>query len=132
MFRAARVALASRKAVLVAGLFAASPYHLLVVYYRSDFAELLASAFFPLLPLGVVWVAREGWRRVPFLALVMALIWLSNAPAAVIAVYSLVFIFLVAYLVQRDLRLLVYGAVATPGGFGLLAFYLFPPPPQTT
>src|SRR6267142_2269717 len=46
--------------------------------------------------------------------------------AAVIAVYSLVFIFLVAYLVQRDLRLLVYGAAATAGGFGLAAFYILP------
>src|SRR5258708_37792194 len=126
MFRAARVALASRKAVLVAGLFAANPYHLLLVYYRSDFAELLASAFFPLLPLGIVWVAREGWRRVPMLALVVALIWLSNAPAAVIAGYSVVFIFLIAYLVQRDLRLLVYGAAATAGGFGLAAVFILP------
>src|SRR5712672_2810620 len=126
MFLLARESLAPRQAVLVAALFAANPYHLLLVYYRSDFAELLASAFFPLLPLGVVWVAREGWRRVPMLALVVALIWLSNAPAAVIAVYSLGFIFLIAYVVQRDLRLLVYGAAATAGGFGLAAFYILP------
>src|SRR6267154_3750592 len=126
MFLLARESLTPRQAVLVAALFAANPYHLLLVYYRSDFAELLASAFFPLLPLGVVWVAREGWRRVPMLAFVVALIWLSNAPAAVIAVYSLVFIFLIAYLVQRDLHLLVYGAAATAGGFGLAAFYILP------
>src|SRR5258705_2767959 len=126
MFLLARESLTSRQAVLVAALFAANPYHLLLVYYRSDFAELLASAFFPLLPLGIVWVAREGWRRVPMLALVVALIWLSNAPAAVIAVYSVVFIFLIAYLVQRDLRLLVYGAAATAGGFGLAAVYILP------
>jgi hypothetical protein len=126
MFLLARESLTPRQAVLVAAFFAANPYHLLLVYYRSDFAELLASAFFPLLPLGVVWVAREGWPRVPFLALVVALIWLSNAPAAVIAVYSLVFLFLIAYLVQRDLRLLVYGTAATAGGFGLAAFYILP------
>jgi len=126
MFLLARESLTPRQAVLVAALFAANPYHLLLIYYRSDFAELLASAFFPLLPLGVVWVAREGWRRVPILALAVALIWLSNAPAAVIAVYSLVFLFLVAYLVQHDLRLLVYGSAATAGGFGLAAFYILP------
>jgi hypothetical protein len=126
MFLLARESLTPRQAVLVAALFAANPYHLFLIYYRSDFAELLASAFFPLLPLGVVWVAREGWRRVPILALVVALIWLSNAPAAVIAVYSLVFLFLVAYAVRRDLRLLVYGAAATAGGFGLAAFYILP------
>jgi hypothetical protein len=113
MFLLARESPTPRQAVLVAALFAANPYHFLLIYYRSDFAELLASA---LLPLGVVWVAREGWRRVPILALVVALIWLSNAPAAVIAVYSLVFLFLVAYAVRRDLRLLVYGAAAKAGG----------------
>jgi hypothetical protein len=126
MYLLAREALTTRQAVLAAVLFAANPYHLLLVYYRSDFAELLASAFFPLLPLGVLWIAREGWRRIPMLALVVALIWLSNAPAAVIAVYSLVFLLLVAYAVQRDLRLLVYGAAAMAGGFGLAAFYILP------
>src|SRR5882762_6545929 len=63
MFLLARESLTPRQAVLVAALFAANPYHLLLVYYRSDFAELLVSAFFPLLSLAVVWVAREGWRR---------------------------------------------------------------------
>jgi hypothetical protein len=126
MFMLAREALPARQAVLAAVLFAANPYHLLLIYYRSDFAELLASAFFPLLPLGVVWIAREGWRRVPMLALVVALIWLSNAPAAVIAVYSLVFLLLLAYAAERDRRLLMYGATALAGGFGLAAFYILP------
>lgn len=126
MFLLARESLIPRQAALVAALFAANPYHLLLIYYRSDFAELLASAFFPLLPLGVLSIAREGWRRVPMLALVVALIWLSNAPAAVIAVYSLVFLFLIAYAVQRNLRLLIYGAAATAGGFGLAGFYILP------
>jgi hypothetical protein len=126
MFMLAREALPARQAVLAAALFAANPYHLLLIYYRSDFAELLASAFFPLLPLGAVWIVREGWRRVPMLALVVALIWLSNAPAAVIAVYSLVFLLLLAYAADRDRRLLMYGATALAGGFGLAAFYILP------
>lgn len=126
MFQLARESLPRWQAILAAALFAANPYHLLLVYYRSDFAEVLASAFFPLLPLGVLWVAREGWRRVPVLALVVALIWLSNAPAAVIAVYSLVFLLLIAYVLERDWRLLIYGSAALAGGFGLAAFYILP------
>lgn len=126
MFLLARESLPRWQAILAAALFAANPYHVLLVYYRSDFAELLASAFFPLLPLGVLWVAREGWRRVPILALVVALIWLSNAPAAVIAVYSLVFLLLIAYVFERDWRLLMYGSAALAGGFGLAAFYILP------
>jgi hypothetical protein len=126
MFLLARESLPQRQAVLAAVLFAANPYHLLLVYYRSDFAELVASAFFPLMAWGVIRVAQEGWRRVPLLAAVVAAIWLSNAPAAVIAVYSLVFLLVVAYAVERDRRLLLYGSAALAGGFGLAAFYILP------
>jgi hypothetical protein len=126
MYLLARESLPQRQAALAAVFFAANPYHLLLVYYRSDFAELLASALFPLLPWGVARVARDGWRGTPILALVVALVWLSNAPAAVIAVYSVVFLFIVAYAVVRDLRLLPYGSVATAAGFGLAAFYILP------
>ena len=126
MYLMAREALPQRQAALAAMLFAANPYHLLLVYYRSDFAELLASAFFPLLVWGVMRIARDGWRSVPILALGVALIWLSNAPAAVIAVYSVVFLLVVAYAAVRDLRLLLYGAVAVAAGFGLAAFYILP------
>jgi hypothetical protein len=126
MFLLARESLPQRQAVLAAVLFAANPYHLLLVYYRSDFAELVASAFFPLMAWGVIRVVQEGWRRVPLLAAVVAAIWLSNAPAAVIAVYSLAFLFAVGYAVERDRRLLLYGSVAIAGGFGVAAFYIVP------
>jgi hypothetical protein len=106
--------------------FAANPYHLLLVYYRSDFAELLASALFPLLPWGVMRIARDGLRGVPILAWSVAFVWLSNAPAAVVAVYSVVFLLFIAYVLRRDLRLLLYGALATVVGFGLAAFYILP------
>lgn len=126
MYLLARESLSQRQAVLAAVLFAANPYHLLLIYYRSDFAELLASGFFPLLVRGVIRIAREGWRGVPMLAAVVAAIWLSNAPAAVIAVYSAVFLFIIAYAADRDRRLLMYGGVAVAGGFGLAAFYILP------
>jgi hypothetical protein len=126
MYLLARECLPQRQAALAAMLFAANPYHLLLVYYRSDFAELLASAFFPLLPRGVMRIARDGWRGVPILALSVAFVWLSNAPAAVIAVYSVVLLLFVAYVLRRDLRLLLYGALATAVGFGLAAFYILP------
>ncbi|MCU1242110.1 MAG: hypothetical protein JWO71_2836, partial [Candidatus Acidoferrum typicum] len=126
MFLLARESMPRQQAALAAMLFAANPYHLLLVYYRSDFAELLASAFFPLLPWGVMRIARGGWRAVPALASVVAFIWLSNAPAAVIAVYSLVLLCVVAYAVRRELPFLLYGSLALAGGFGLAAFYILP------
>jgi hypothetical protein len=126
MWRLAREWLPNRQALAAGVLFAANPYHLVIVYYRSDFAELLASALFPLAVLGALRVIRDGWSRVPGLALVFALLWLSNAPAGVIATYSLVLIFLAGCAIHRSLRPLLLGGSAMAGGFGLAAFYILP------
>ena len=56
------------QAVVAALLYAVNPYNLVVVYYRSDFAELLAGALFPLLIWGVLRVIAGEWRRIPSLA----------------------------------------------------------------
>jgi hypothetical protein len=132
MFLVAREAMPREQAVLAAMFFAANPYHLLLIYYRCDFAELLASAFFPLLPWGVIRIARGGWRALPMLAFVVAFIWLSNAPAAVIAVYALVFLCFVACAVRRELHPLMYGTLGLACGFGLAAFYILPAAYQRT
>ena len=103
-----------------------NPYHLVIVYYRSDFAELLAGAFFPLMVWCALHAARGEWRRVPLLASAFAGIWLSNAPAAVIATYSLSLIFVVECAVRRSLRPLVPGAAGMAAGLSLAAFYILP------
>ena len=107
-------------------LYSVNPYHLVIVYYRSDFAELLASAFFPFLILQTLLLAREGWRRVPRFAIVFALIWLTNAPAAVIATYSVVVIVVSEIVLSRSLRPVLQAAVAGASGFALAAFYMVP------
>jgi hypothetical protein len=114
------------QAVVAAVLYAVNPYNLVIVYYRSDFAELLASALFPLLIWGVLPVIAGEWRRVPSLAVIFASIWLTNAPAAVIATYSLVLITLVGCIARKSLRPLLLGASAVAGGFALAAFYILP------
>jgi hypothetical protein len=126
MWRLASEWLPHRQALIAGILFALNPYHLVIVYYRSDFAELLASALFPLLVLGAISVVRDGWKRVPSLALVFALIWLSNAPAAVIATYSLLLLLVVGCAIRRDIRPLLPGAAAMAGGLSLAAFYILP------
>ena len=126
MWRLAREWLPNGQALTAAILYAVNPYHLVIVYYRSDFAELLASALFPLVVLGALRVARDGLVRVPGLALAFALVWLSNAPAAVIATYSLALMLLVGCAFRRDVRTLLAGATAMIGGFGLAAFYILP------
>ena len=49
MFMLARRWLDRRDATFAAVLYAVNPYHLVIVYWRSAFAELLASCLLPLL-----------------------------------------------------------------------------------
>jgi hypothetical protein len=126
MWRLAREWLPGPQPSAAALFYAVNPYHLIMIYYRSDFAELLASALFPLLLLGVLRVLRQGWHGVPMLAAVFAGIWLSNAPAAVIATYSLVLLFVVGCFLGRSVLPIVRGGAAMAAGFGLAAFYILP------
>ena len=126
MWRFAREWLSPREAAGAAVLYAVNPYHLIIVYYRSDFAELLASALLPLALWGVVRVLRESWRGLHFLAVPFALIWLANAPAAVLATYSLMLLFFVATIMRRSISPLLLGGISMGAGFGLAAFYIFP------
>lgn len=126
MWRFAREWLTPREAAGAAVLYAVNPYHLIIVYYRSDFAELLASALLPLALCGMMRLLRDGWRGLQFLAVPFALIWLANAPAAVLTTYSLMLLFLVASIFRRSLRPLLLGGVTMGVGFGVAAFYIFP------
>jgi hypothetical protein len=126
MWNLAREWLPARYATLAAVLFAVNPYHLVIVYYRSDFAELMAGAFLPLIVWGALRVARCEWRRVPLLAAAFAGVWLSDAPAAVIATYVLALILCLECAARRSLRPLVPGVAGMAGGFGLAAFYILP------
>ena len=126
MWRLAREWLSGREALAAAFFFAVNPYNLLIVYYRSDFAELLAIALFPLLILGAIRILTEGWRGVPLLSLTFAAIWLCNAPAAVIATYSLALLLFVGAISARTMRSLLAGGTAIVSGLGLAAFYIVP------
>ena len=126
MWCLAREWLPARYATLAAVLFAVNPYHLVIVYYRSDFAELMAGAFLPLIVWGALRMARGEWRSVPWLAGAFAGMWLSDAPAAVIATYALALLLCVLCATRRSLRPLVPGVTAMAGGFGLAAFYILP------
>jgi uncharacterized membrane protein len=125
---------ASRQAACIgAACFAANPYALTIVYARSDFAELLAIAFFPLMLRGVFVLCNRptalggSWFRSALsFALPFAAIWLSNAPTAVIATYSAACLFGVFALQARSARPLVEGGAAMCLGFALAAFYIVP------
>jgi hypothetical protein len=122
----AREWLSGPAAVAAAVFFAAGPYHLVMLYYRSDFAELLAAALFPLLFWGAMHIARGDNRYIPAFAAAFAAVWLCNDPAGVMATYSVVLALIVASIAQRSACPLLWGAITLAAGFALAAFYLFP------
>jgi 6-pyruvoyl-tetrahydropterin synthase related domain len=127
MFALARRWLGRRDAIFAAALYAVNPYHIVIVYWRSAFAELLASCWLPLLVLMVLKASEENDRRIViFLSLIMAGAWLTNAPAAVMIHYSLAVTLLFLVWHKRSSRLLIIGAVVVVLGACLSAFYLLP------
>ncbi len=128
MFVLAREWLPRRDAIFAAALYAMNPYHLVIVYWRSAFAELMASAWLPLLLLFVLRLERDenGRKAMLGLALVVAGAWLTNAPAAVMVNYSLVVLLAVVAMVRRSPKVLLHGAAACALGLGLAAFYVLP------
>jgi hypothetical protein len=126
MWALAREWLSQNEAAAAAVFFAVNPYNLVLVYYRSDFAELLTVAIFPLLVLAVLRIARDGWAQVPFFAVVFCATWMSDAPGAVIATYCATLLLVASYALDRRARTLLSGAVAMLCGFGLAAFYIVP------
>ena len=136
-FALARRVLPERAALFCVACYAANPYALLNVYMRSDFAELLANAFFPLLFLLAMQICellespaepqkRSARRAIAYFAVAFAAIWLSNAPAGVIASYSSFAVFGFAALTRRSWQPLLRGMAALALGFGLSSFYLVP------
>ncbi len=126
MFVLARRWLDRRDAIFAAALYAVNPYHLVIVYWRSAFAELLASCLLPLLLLLLLRARDEGRRVIVPLALVLAAAWLTNAPAAVMMHYSLALLLVLFAWQQRSGRLLLVGAAAVALGACLAGFYLLP------
>ena len=126
MFVLARRWLDRRDAIFVAVLYAVNPYHLVIVYWRSAFAELLASCLVPLLLLFVLKAVDEGRRMIVPLALVLAAAWLTNAPAAVMVHYSMALLLVFFAWQRRSPRLLFVAAAAVALGACLSAFYLLP------
>ena len=126
MFVLARRWLGRRDAIFAGALYAVNPYHLVIVYWRSAFAELLASCLVPLLLL-LVLKAVDGERRVLVpQSLVLAAAWLTNAPAAVMIHYSLALLVLFFAWQKRSPRILLVAAGAVGVGACLAAFYLLP------
>jgi hypothetical protein len=126
MFLLARRWLSRMDAIFAAALYTANPYYLVIVYWRSALAELLAGCLLPLLLLFVLRAEKDGQKVIVALSLIVAAAWLTNAPSAVMVNYSLALLIVVAAIVQRKPALLLYGGAAVVLGAGLASFYVIP------
>jgi Family of unknown function (DUF6077)/6-pyruvoyl-tetrahydropterin synthase related domain len=139
MYRLAREWLRAPDALFAAVFYALNPYHLLIVYWRSAYAELLAAVLLPLVVLCLLRIfsmerespEREpGFRSVLWLTLTLAAAWLTNAPAAVMIHYSVAGLALVLAVRERSWersrRPLLRTSLAIALGAGLASFYLIP------
>ena len=112
-------------ATLAAVIYVVNPYMLFNAYERAAYGELLASAWLPLL----FAAALAPELGVVALAVPIALLWLTNVPAAVMGCYALALLLAVRLLmpgtVQRA-RLALRGLAGVLLGLALPAFYLLP------
>jgi len=131
-------------ALIAATLYLTNPYTLFTAYERSAYAELLAAAWIPLLLLAILPSAGPQPNSpaastsrpvsVPLLAFAVALLWLTNAPAAVMGCYALALLSALQlvhlYWKTRSFRaLLEPAALVLAGvslGLALAAFYILP------
>src|ERR1700744_3203684 len=147
-FSLARRFLPERASLFGAICYAANPNALLIIYMRSDYAELLATAFYPLLFLAALQLGRVLAARVDtdsessvtasfgfdgamrkslvFFAAMFAAVWLSNAPAGVIATYSVTLFFASLAFRERAAAPLLRGFAGMALGFAFTSFYLLP------
>jgi len=125
MFFLSRTWLSRNDAICAAVFYAVNPYYLVIVYWRSAFAELLAGALLPLLAM-LVWQSAKGRRAVIPLALIVAAIWLTNIPAAVMATYSVGLLVLIVAVGTRSPGTAGRGLLAVALGLTLAGFYLLP------
>lgn len=125
----------SGAALLCAAVYLANPYMLFNAFERGAYAELLAATWMPL-------VLLSALRRKPNIvgtAIPLGLVWLTNAPAGVMATYTLVLLGLVRIVLAfreaaRESRRGMSEAlplVRSLGGgmvlgFALICFYLLP------
>ncbi|MGB7169337.1 MAG: 6-pyruvoyl-tetrahydropterin synthase-related protein [Acidobacteriaceae bacterium] len=109
-------------ASLAACVYAVNPYMLFVAYERGALAELLAAAWMPLL---VLYGLRKTGSAVP-LVLTVAALWLTDAPAAVMGMYFLALVVVVAAIAEKRWQLVGRAAAATALGLGLAAFWIVP------
>jgi hypothetical protein len=112
-------------ALLAAILYTVNPYMLFTAYERTAYAELLAAAFIPLLLQAIL----RKRVTIPGIAIPIALLWLTNAPAAVMSCYALALLTVIrltrkSNTPRKDIAFKTISGTLL--GLALAAFYIIP------
>lgn len=126
MYGLAKRYLPPTEALFAACFYALNPYHLLILYWRSSYAELLAAALLPLVFLNIVRSNEPGWRPTLWLALTLTAAWLTNLPAAVMIHYSAALLAVLFAAWEKSLRPVLRTTSAILMAAILSSFYLIP------
>lgn len=130
MHRLAREWTNENNALIAACFYMVHPYMLFTYFERSAFGELLAGAWIPLILLALL----RPRITIPGIAIPVALLWLTNDPAAVMGCYLLALLAMVrvvwVYSGGKNARLAMKAALRIVGGtclgLALAGFYLVP------
>lgn len=126
MYVLARNWLPPSTALFSAIFYVLNPYHLLIVYWRSAFAELLTASYLPLLVLCLLRLEEHGKRMIAPLALLLAAGWFTNIPGAVMMHYVLAILVVWLAFDRRRADLLGFAGIAVLAGMAMAALYLLP------
>jgi hypothetical protein len=121
-FSMAREWMADDAATVAACVYLLNPYLMFVAYERTAYGELLSAMLLPQL---VLYGLRPKPGLLP-LSLVVAALWLTNAPSAVMGCYLLALLVLLTAIRERSYALIARAAGAVSLGLGLAAFYIVP------
>ncbi len=143
LYRLARKFASPTASLVAAAFYTVNPYMLFTAYERTAYSELLAAVWIPLLLHSIL-----GRRvTIPGIAVPVALLWITNAPAAVMSCYALALLALLRVVAitrgtpRKDLRtwissrprdlkaplqLALTTTAGTALGLGLAAFYIIP------
>jgi uncharacterized membrane protein len=122
LYRLARGFTTSEAALLAATFYIVNPYTLFTAFERTAYAELLAAAWIPLL-LHAILCDKIS---IPGIAVPVALLWLTNAPAAVMCCYALAVLAVIRLATTPSRQSAINAAAGTLLGLGVAAIYILP------
>ncbi|MBV9670361.1 MAG: hypothetical protein JOZ43_05335, partial [Acidobacteriales bacterium] len=110
-----------------AACFVLNPYSVILVYWRSACAEMLAMALLPWAWLALVRLWDDCTRiNVACLAIAFGLVWLANTPSAVLVSYLFGVAVVAHWASTRDWRVFIASASGLVLGLLCTGFYLLP------